>query len=130
MGVRVLRTPLTLVAWQSNQESRALDVRKRGGGCMSISLSASMALGHSTLVQSGTGHGGSRAGVVREIRIGTWSEPVDAYGVPHSAMKGVREAEEKARSRTEGLPAPDRGNALNWVCDRQFIPLHYHFSCF
>ena len=112
MGVRVLRTPLILVVWHSNQESRALDVRKRGGGGISISLSASMALGHSTLVQSGTGRGGSRAGVAREIRIGTWSEPVDSYGVLHPAMKGVREADEKARSRTDGLPIPDRGNLV------------------
>ena len=112
MGVRVLRTPLILVAWQSNQESRALDVRNRGGGCMSISLSASTALGYSILVQSGTGRGGRRDGVAREIRIGTWSEPVDSYGVLHPAMKGVREAEENARSRTEGLPVPDRGNLV------------------
>ena len=89
-----------------------MDVRKGGGGCMSISLSASMALGHSTLVQSGTGRGGNRAGVARESRIGTWSEPVDSYGVPQPAMKGVREADENARSRTEGLPAPDRGNLV------------------
>ena len=79
---------------------------------MSISLSASMALGHSTLVQSGTGRGGNRAGVAREIRIGTWSEPEDSYGVPHPATKGVREADENARSRTEGLPVPDRGNLV------------------
>ena len=112
MGVRVLRTPLILVARQSNQESRALDVRNWGGGCMSISFSASMAMGHSTLDQSGTGRGGNRAGVAREIRIGTWSEPVDSYGVLQPAMKGVREADEKARSRTEGLPIPDRGNLV------------------
>ena len=112
MGVRVLRTPLILVAWQSNQESRALDMRKRGGGCTSISLSASMALGHSTLDQSGTGRGGNRAGVARDIRIGTWSERVDSYGVLHPAMNGVREVDENARSRTEGLPAPDRGNLV------------------
>ena len=89
-----------------------MDVRKRGGACMSISLSASMALGHSTLAQSGTGRGGNRDGVAREIRIGTWSEPVDSYGVHHPAMKGVREADEKARSRTEGHPLPDRGNLV------------------
>ena len=112
MGVRVLRTPLILVAWQSNQESRALDVRNRGEGCMSISLSASMALGHSTLVQSGTGRGGSRAGVAREIRIRTWSEPEDSYGVLHPATKGFREADVNARSRTAGLPVPDRGNLV------------------
>ena len=82
-----------------------------GGGCMSISLSASMASGHSTLDQSGTGPGGTRAGVAREIRIGTWSEPEDSYGVLHPAMKGVREADENARSRTEGLPVPEIGRA-------------------
>ena len=112
MGVRVLRMPLTLVAWQSNQESRALDVRNWGGGCMSIDLRVSMALGHSTLVQSGTGRGGNRAGVASESRIGTWSEPVDSHGVLYPAMKGVREADENARSRTEGLPVPDRGNLV------------------
>ena len=79
---------------------------------MTIILSASRALGHSVLVQSGVGRGGRRAGVASEIKIGTWSDPVDSYGVPHPARKGAREEEANARSRTAGLPAPDKGNLV------------------
>ena len=112
MGVCMLRTPLILVVWHSNQVSRAFAVRNWGGGRMVNALRGPSAAVQSVLDQSGIGRGGNRAAVAKVIRIGTWSDPVDSYGVSHLARNGMREAEAKARSRTDGLPIPLRGNLV------------------
>ena len=79
---------------------------------MVIALRGSSAEVQSVLDQSGVGRGGNNAAVAKVIRIGTWSDPVDSKGVSHLVRNSVREAEAKARSRTDGLPIPLRGNLV------------------
>ena len=112
MGVWRPRVPLILVTWHSNQVSRALTVRNCGGGRISGFLRVSCVAAQSTLDQSGVGCGGISAGVAKDIRTGTLSEPVDSYGVSQPARKGVRELEAKAKSRTASLPILLRGNLV------------------
>ena len=53
--------------------------------------------------QFGVGSGGRNLGDQREIRTGTWSEPVEGRGVSHLSKVGARWELAKARSRTKGL---------------------------
>ena len=59
--------------------------------------------GQSVLVQLGDGSAGRNLGEEKEIRIGTWSGPVEGRGVSHLLKAGDRWELAKARSRTEGL---------------------------
>ena len=80
---------------------------------MELSLRRGSGEGQSVLHQLGLGGGGDEIGWERRIVIGMWSEPVEGRGESHNLKKGTREGEAKARSRTEGLPDPDRGNRVN-----------------
>src|SRR5438309_1210903 len=44
--------------------------------------------------------------------MGMWSEPVDGRGVSQVMKNGARAGEAKARSITEGLASPPRGNLV------------------
>ena len=112
MGVWRPSIPLTLDVSHSNHSSRAAAVRNWGGGSINNALRASMVGTQSVLDQSRAGSGARRAGVAKDTKTGTWSDPVDSSVVSHLVRKGERELEAKARSRTAGLPIPLRGNLV------------------
>ena len=57
----------------------------------------------SVLAQLGDGSGMRNLGEQREIRMGTWSDPVEGREVSHLLKAGDKWELAKARSRTEGL---------------------------
>ena len=64
---------------------------------------------HSVLAQLGDGLGGRNLREQKEIRMGTWSEPVEGRAVSHLLKAGNRWELAKARSRTEGLDVCVKG---------------------
>ena len=63
----------------------------------------------SVLDQFGVGSRGQNLGKQREIRTGTWSEPVEGREVSHLSKVGARWELAKPRSRTEGLDVCVKG---------------------
>ena len=63
----------------------------------------------SVLAQLGARLGGRNLGEQKEIRMGTWSEPVEGRGVSHLLKAGDKWELAKARSRTEGLDVCVKG---------------------
>ena len=96
----------------SNQASKEALVGRLGGGGSARPLRKGEIVVQSDLVQSSSSTGAAWTGWanVREIEI--WSEPVEGSGVSHVMKKGARVEEANARSMTEGLASPPRGNLV------------------
>ena len=62
--------------------------------------------------QLGDGSGGRNLGEQREIRTGTWSEPVEGRGVSHLSKARARWELVKAKSSTEGLAMCVKGKPV------------------
>ena len=63
----------------------------------------------SVLDQLGDGSGRRNLGEQKEIRMGTWSEPVEGRGVSHLLKARDKWELAKARSKTEGLDVCVKG---------------------
>lgn len=63
----------------------------------------------SVLSQLGAGGGGLKRGELNVTTTGTWSEPVEGRGVSHEKKAGKRCLLAKAKLRTEGLDAEEKG---------------------
>ena len=109
VGVLEETRVLILLEWVSNQSSKTDTGQEGGVGGGTREGSRGRMVGQSVLAQLGDGLGGRSQGEQKEIRIGTWSEPVEGRGVSHLLKAGDRGELAKARSRTEGLDVCVKG---------------------
>ena len=96
----------------SNQASKEALVGRLGGGGSARALRRGEIVAQSDLVQSSSSTGRAWTGWANMREIGIWSEPVEGSGVSHVMKKGARVGEANARSMTEGLASPPRGNLV------------------
>ena len=81
MGVWELRRVVRRERCRSNQASRESLVGREGGGGTMKSLSSGVRAGQSVKDQLGEGGGGEVNGCESMIWTGTWSAPVEGWGV-------------------------------------------------
>ena len=103
VGVFVMTRDLILLEWTSNHSSKIGTGQEGGGGGGTREGSWGRMASQSVLTELGTGTGGQNLGEQREIRMGTWSDPVEERGVSHLLKAGDTLELAKARSRTESL---------------------------
>ena len=103
VGEYVVMSDLTLLEWAANHSSKTDTGQEGGGGGGTRAGSWGRMVFHSVLAQLGDGSGGRNLGEQNEIRIGTWSDPVEGRGVSYLLKAGKRWELAKARSRIEGL---------------------------
>ena len=94
---------LILAECVSNHSSKMDTGQEVGGGGGTKEGRWGRMVSQSVLDQLGDGSGGRNLGEQKEIRMGTWSEPVEGREVSHLLKAGTRWELAKARSRTEGL---------------------------
>ena len=96
----------------SNQASKEALVGRLGGGGSARPLRKGEMVVQSDLVQSSSSTGAAWTGWANVREMGIWSEPVEGSGVSHMIKKGARADEANARSITDGLASPPRGNLV------------------
>ena len=88
VGVFEITRVLILLEWTPNHSSNTDTGQEREGGGGPRDGSRGWMEFQSVLAQLGEGSGGWNLGEQKEIRMGTWSEPVEGRGVSHLLKAG------------------------------------------